>query len=283
MVACSFSTEMILSGRMLHGIGEGMVVAVSIIYLGELIDEKYRGGAIASVTVSCIFGIALAYILGVFLTWRVSAGLIALLNFVSLLCSATLQESPFWLSHQKKLKQEVKAAPSVQTVATDVENTNTAESSPKAEPASTQTFFFKNTIISTAIPPLLLFICPITGVYSISFYAISLMEKMSIGQPAAVAIAVGLVRTFGSACGIGFVQKFGRRKSLIFSAGTSAFLLASVSLLMQFRASLPDTIFNWSTIILLVFVMYFNSVGMTPVPWILCGEWPDFQHKVIFI
>ena len=71
-----------------------MVVAVSIIYLGELIEEKYRGGAIASVTVSCIFGIALAYILGVFLTWRVSAGLIALLNFGSLLFSATLQESP---------------------------------------------------------------------------------------------------------------------------------------------------------------------------------------------
>ena len=106
------------------------------------------------------------------------------------------------------------------------------------------------------------------------------MEKMAIGQPAAVAIAVGLVRTFGSACGMGFVQRFGRRKSLIFSSGIASILLASVSLLLQVRAGLPDTVFNWCMISLLVFVMYSNSVGMTPVPWILCGEWPDFQHKV---
>ena len=142
-VACSFSPAIVLSGRILHGIGEGMVVAVSIIYLGELIEEKYRGGAIASVTVSCIFGIALAYILGVFLTWRVSAGLIALLNFGSLLCSATLQESPYWLSQHGKLRQEVEAPTIAQTIScsTEVENTQNNELSLETVSSSTQTLF----------------------------------------------------------------------------------------------------------------------------------------------
>lgn len=85
-------------------------MAISIIYLGELIQEKYRGGAIASVTVSCQFGIALAYILGVFLTWRVSAGLIALINIGSLLCSTIIQESPLWLDMNENIKQGTEAS-----------------------------------------------------------------------------------------------------------------------------------------------------------------------------
>ena len=51
-------------------------------------------------------------------------------------------------------------------------------------------------LISTSIPLLLLFICPITVVYSIALYTISMVEEMKIGQPEAVAISVGLVRTF---------------------------------------------------------------------------------------
>ena len=96
---------MIFSGRILHGIGEGIGVALSIIYLGELIEEKYRGGAIASVTVSCQVGIALAYIFGVAFPWRVGAGVVAIINFASLLCTLILQESQPWLELKMKLKQ----------------------------------------------------------------------------------------------------------------------------------------------------------------------------------
>ena len=69
LVCVSVNGGMIFLGRIIHGIGEGLGVAVSVIYLGELIDEKYRGGAIATVTSSCQLGIALAYISGVAFTW----------------------------------------------------------------------------------------------------------------------------------------------------------------------------------------------------------------------
>ena len=41
-VAFSLNAGMIFSGRIVHGLGEGMVVTVYIIYLGEVINEKYR-------------------------------------------------------------------------------------------------------------------------------------------------------------------------------------------------------------------------------------------------
>ena len=52
---------MIFFGRTLHGLGEGMAVVITIIYIGELTQEKQRGVAIASLTVAACFGIALAY------------------------------------------------------------------------------------------------------------------------------------------------------------------------------------------------------------------------------
>ena len=257
IVTCSSNVSMILVGRILHGLGEGSVVAVGIIYLGETIEEKYRGGAIASVTVTCIFGIAFAYALGLVLPWRLCSGCITGLNIICLLGSTALRESSHWQNMQEELKQ------------------NAQSSNRENKPSSA-----KNTIISTCVPPFLLFLCPITGVYSIGFYAISLMDSMSVGQPAVVAIGVGLVRTLGSACGSVIVQKYGRRKTLLFSSIPATMLLFSVSTLLYLQSSLPPMVHSLSLVSLLVMVMFSNSVGMTPVPWILCGEWPDTQYKV---
>ena len=105
---------------------------------------------------------------------------------------------------------------------------------------------------------------------------------MKIGQPQAIAIVVGLMRTLGTLCGVGFVQLFGRRKSLIFSALSTTIFLLSVSLLLLVE-SLPVAIFNWSMIFLLVAVVFSNSLWMTVVPWILCGEWPDIKFKVVVL
>ena len=61
-VATSRTSTMIFSGRIVHGIGEGMAAAIAIIYLGEIIEQKYRGGALSSCSVSYFVGIALAYL-----------------------------------------------------------------------------------------------------------------------------------------------------------------------------------------------------------------------------
>merc|ERR1711970_228372 len=114
-------------------------------------------------------------------------------------------------------------------------------------------------IISTSVPPLLLFLFPISGIYSVAFFATHLAESMHLGHSSAVAIAVGLVRTLGASVGTGFVQKFGRRKSMIISSGMTT---ACLTLLF-----------------LILLAMLGSSLGMAPVPWILAGEWPAFKHK----
>ena len=287
LVTFSLSSTMIFCGRTLHGLGEGMAVVITIIYLGELTQERYRGGAIASLTVAACFGIALAYLLGVFFTWRVSAGMVALLNFVTMICLTTLPESPLWLATNNKLKQGLEALEKI-GASSDAEELQNALTESKVidEPSTIQNGISFATIISTVIPPLLLFLFPISGVYSVSFFAIHLAESMHIGHPAAVAIAVGLMRTFGAAIGTGFVQRFGRRKSMIISAGLTTLFLVSLFFLLlakSLKFPIPEVIFNWATVILLLDTMFASSLGMAPVPWILAGEWPAFTHKVSLV
>jgi hypothetical protein len=95
------------------------------------------------------------------------------------------------------------------------------------------------TIISTFIPPLLLFLFPISGVYSVSFFAIHLAESKHIGHPA--------------------------------SAGLATLFLISLFLLLlakSLKFQIPKAIFHWATVILLLVAMFASSLGMVPVPWI---------------
>ena len=84
VVTFSMNTAMIFSGRIIHGIGEGMIQVITIIYLSEYIKEKYRGGALSSTTIGCLLGMVVTYICGVTIPWRVSAGIFTIMNLLSL-------------------------------------------------------------------------------------------------------------------------------------------------------------------------------------------------------
>ena len=269
-VATSISPAMIFSARIVHGIGEGIAVAISIFYLGELIEEKYRGGAISSINISCLFGIALAYVMSMFIPWRISATINGIINLVSILLTLIIPESPQW----KKFKDNTKKKENAESMEKKKES---KKSAPEDESLPTAPF---SRAISISIPLLLLLLSPVSGVYSISFYAASIARNLQIEQPTAVAIAVSLIRTVGCGCGVAFVQLVGRRASLIISAGTQILFLVLVSVLLLVD-SIQALILNWSLTALLFLVMFSSSLGMTPTPWILCGEWPAVKDKVI--
>jgi len=283
MVTLSPSPTTLFCGRTLHGLGEGMGVVVTILYLGELVQIKYRGGALAALTIAACFGIAFAYILGALFTWRVSAGIVTLINTSSCLALGLLPESPYWLTMHDSLAVGLEALEKV-GAAEDEEELRKTDSKAKIveENSDKKTRITLTVIISTAVPPLLLFLFPISGIYSVAFFATHLAESMHLGHSSVVAIAVGLVRTLGASLGTGFVQKFGRRKSMIISSGmttTCLTLLFLVLLVKSQEVPLPEPAYHWVVVILLLLAMLGSSLGMAPVPWILAGEWPAFKHK----
>jgi len=283
LVTFSQSPTTAFSGRTLHGLGEGMGVVITILYLGELTQQKNRGGALAFLTIAACFGIAFSYILGVLFTWRVSAGIVVCINTFSLLVLFLLPESPYWLSLNKSLVEGLEALTKLGATADEEELRKTdSKSKIVEENPHSNTSFTITTVISTVIPPLLLFLFPISGIYSVAFFATHLAESMHLGHSSTVAIAVGLVRTCGASVGTGFVQRFGRRKSMIISASMTTLCLVLLFFLLLGRSmefSLPEPAYHWLVITLLLLAMLASSLGMAPVPWILAGEWPAYQHK----
>ena len=263
----SSNLPLALSGRIIHGVGEGLVVSVSTSFLGEIVSKSFRGAAIATLAVTFLFGIALVYILGLFLTWQQCAGLLLGKNILCLLLSGALKESSEWQNLQKVLD--------------DDDNIDTS---------TTIDQYAAPNLVSTIIPPILLFIFPLTGNDSIAFYALDIMRGLGFENPEAVSIVLCLVRTIGSLCGIGFVQKLGRRKSLIVSAVGAMFSLMAVALLIQEHSTdddsqLTNTLHDLGAralalLLFLCLASFIISIGMGSVPWILLGEWPNIQNKV---
>ena len=255
-----------------------MIQVITIIYLSEYIKEKYRGGALSSTTIGCLLGMVVPYICGVLIPWRVSAGIFTTMNLLSLFGSFIIQESPQWLALRGNAMYEKE---------NDFEKVKHVENESKCAENKEDFTHLKNDwsltrIISTSLAPFLLFLAPITGCFSIAFFAISMMEKMHMGNPALVAIGVGLMRVMGAVCGLAFVQKFGRRISLIFSSASTSVSLVLISILLTLP-TLPTAVFNYGMIILLVLVMFCTSLGLSFVPRIILGEWPLVRDKVSIV
>ena len=270
MVTLSSSNlPLALSGRIIHGVGEGLIVSASTSFLGEIVSKSFRGAAIATLNIAFLFGIALVYILGLFLTWQQCAGLLVGKNILCLHLSEALKESSEWQYLQQVLDNDK-----------DDNNDTSTSVDQNAAP----------NLVSTIIPPILLFILPLTGNDSIAFYALDIMRGLGFENPEAVSIVLCLVRTIGSLCGIGFVQKLGRRKSLIVSAVGAMFSLMAVALLIQEHSTdddsqLTNTLHDLGAralalLLFLCLASFIISIGMGSVPWILLGEWPNIQNKV---
>merc|ERR1712200_193992 len=90
-----------------------------------------------------------------------------------------------------------------------------------------------------------------------------------MGNPALVAIGVGLMRVVGAVCGGAFVQKFGRRISLIFSSASTSVSLVLVSILLTLH-TLPPAVFNYGMITLLVLLEHLYSTS--PYSWPPCCQ-----------
>ena len=167
-VAFSINTAMIFLGRVVHGIGEGMLTVVTVIYISEFIQEKHRGGTLSSLIIGCLLGLVLYYVCFALISWRIAAGVFTAMNIILLLCSYAIEESPPWrLFKEKDMKDNAKNDKDIEDVFTKKE---------KSKHSETDLSIIR--FISTSIAPLLLLLAPITGGSSIGFFVISMVEKM---------------------------------------------------------------------------------------------------------
>lgn len=102
LIACATNLPMIYCGRMLTGLGSGMIGAPARVYTSEVTQPHLRGmlSALASVFIS--FGVLFQYVLGSITSWQVLSGVSALCPLLAFVLMLLMPETPNYLVEKKR-------------------------------------------------------------------------------------------------------------------------------------------------------------------------------------
>jgi facilitated trehalose transporter len=96
---------MIYAGRLLTGLGSGMVGAPARVYTSEVTQPHLRGMLTALSSVCLSFGVLMQYTMGACLSWHVLSAICCAVPTIALLTMLLMPESPNYLvTHQEPVK-----------------------------------------------------------------------------------------------------------------------------------------------------------------------------------
>lgn len=252
-------------GRLLTGFGVGVISFTVPIYIAEIAPKRLRGSLGTVTQLSVTIGIMLAYLCGLFISWRPLA----------------IVESPRWLA--KIGNQEFEA--SLQTLRgrdTDI-SLEIVEVKSMVEASNRQTGIkFSDLRKRRYALPLtlgigLLLLQQLSGVNGIMFYSTAIFESAGISSGNAASLGLAGIQVIMTAVSAWLMDKAGRRLLLLVSSGGMGICLFFVALAFFLKSHVSadsqfETFFSVLALTsLLVYIITF-SLGMGPIPWIIMSE-----------
>ncbi|CAG9560690.1 unnamed protein product [Danaus chrysippus] len=286
LVASAVNVPMMYVGRLLIGLGSGMVGAPARVYTCEVSQPHLRGmlGALASVGVST--GVLIQYVIGSITTWNVLAGVSAIVPIVSLLGMILLPETPnYLLTQDKKDKAEsslAKLRGSTCNLQEEIDKMITFKEKNHVEPLKTSKEIIKAILSPSALKPfgilaLYFFIYQWCGVNTITFYAIEVFEASGASlDKYYLTISMGILRVVFTVVGCILCRRCGRRPLTFVSAFGCGSTMITLSVYMYYvqywnNNNIPPQ-HSWIPIAAIYLFTVFCTLGYLIVPWIMIGE-----------
>ncbi|CAL0332664.1 unnamed protein product [Lupinus luteus] len=246
----SFANDIIFlyMGRLLEGFGVGIMSYTVPVYIADIAPQKLRGRFVSVNQLSLTIGIMLAYLLGIFVEWRILAVLGVLPCAILMPALFFLPESPRWLA-KMGMKEEFQ-------IALQVLRGFDADISSEVQE------------ITIGIG--LLGLQQLSGMNAILFYTNTIFQN-------AATLGVGGVQVLATFVTFWLADKAGRRLLLLVSSGAMTFSLVLVAVSFYVTDYVPEDSFLHvilsilAVIGVLVMVIGF-SLGLGPIPWIIMSE-----------
>ncbi|XP_022976379.1 sugar transporter ERD6-like 6 [Cucurbita maxima] len=283
-LAISFAKDssFLYMGRLLEGFGVGIISYTVPVYIAEIAPQNLRGGLGSVNQLSVTIGIMLAYLLGLFVPWRLLAVLGILPCTILIPGLFFIPESPRWLA---KMGMTEEFETSLQVLRGFDADISIEVNEIKRSVVSTG----KRTTIRFAdlkrrrywLPLMigigLLMLQQLTGINAVLFYSSTIFAAAGVKSSNAATCGIGAVQVIATAMTTWLVDRAGRRILLIVSTAGMTFSLLIVSVVFFLKDHTPETsnlygILSILSVVGVVALVAFFSLGLGAIPWVIMSE-----------
>ncbi|KAJ8728018.1 hypothetical protein PYW08_016403 [Mythimna loreyi] len=244
-VLCATKAWALYIGRILWGIGFGMITPVSSTYLSEIADKQIRGALTAITRFMFSFGFLLVLAIGPFVTYQVLSFFMIVLPICYFLACWRIPESPYYLLKEGKVDSARKALlrlsgskndkqimeEKLSLMRSDVRKEMLRSSSVKE--LLTGKPYRKAVIIATGLRATQM----LSGAAPIYVYIGRIVQQSNCGLQVSTALVIfGVIRFIVALIAPVIIDKMGRRPLLICSYLGSSAMLATVGAYFFFQS-----------------------------------------------
>ncbi|KAK3200382.1 hypothetical protein Dsin_023797 [Dipteronia sinensis] len=278
------SSELLLDfGRFLTGFGIGNLSYVVPVYIAEITPKNLRGALATTNQLFITVGIAVAYLIGAFVSWRTLALTGIVPSLVMLIGLFFIPESPRWLAmvgRQKEFEAELRALrgggadisqeqTEIQVLALPPRFHRILRQIPEVKILD---LFNRRNIRYVTIGVGLMVFQQFIGINGIIYYAGQIFVSAGV-SPNVGGILYSSLQVVLTAFGASLMDKVGRK--LLFLISVSGILLGNlltgISFILKEHHLALDIAPTVAVVGVMVYIGSF-SVGAGPVPWVIMSE-----------
>ncbi|KAI9200874.1 hypothetical protein LWI28_014377 [Acer negundo] len=283
-LAISFAkdTSFLYMGRLLEGFGVGIISYTVPVYIAEIAPQNLRG-ALGSVNqLSVTIGIMLAYLLGLFVPWRVLAVLGILPCTILIPGLFFIPESPRWLAKMGMTEDFEASLQVLRGFETDISIEVNEIKRALASTSRRTTIRFAELKRRRYYLPLtigigLLVLQQLSGINAVLFYSSTIFASAGVTSSNAATFGIGAVQVIATGVTTWLIDRAGRRLLLIISSVgmTVSLLIVAASFFGKDYVSEDSSlhsIFAITALVGVVAMVVTFSLGMGAIPWVIMSE-----------
>ncbi|XP_071733223.1 sugar transporter ERD6-like 6 [Rutidosis leptorrhynchoides] len=275
-------TPFLYMGRLLEGFGVGIVSYTVPVYIAEIAPQNMRGGLGSVNQLSVTIGIMLAYLLGLFVNWRMLAVLGTLPCLILIPGLFFIPESPRWLAKMGMTDDFESSLQVLRGFDTDItvevnEIKRSVASSNRRTAIRFSDLKHRRYWFPLMIGIGLLVLQQSSGINGVLFYASNIFQSAGISSSDVATLGLGAIQVLATAVSTWLVDKTGRRILLTVSSAGMTLSLVVVATSFFVKGFVDESSSSYAamgilSVVGVVGMVIAFSLGMGPIPWIIMSE-----------
>ncbi|GLT72984.1 hypothetical protein SLA2020_448750 [Shorea laevis] len=252
------------------------------VYIAEISPQNMRGSLGSVNQLAVTTGIMLAYLLGLFVNWRVLAVLGILPCTVLIPGLFFIPESPRWLAKMGMTEDFEASLQVLRGFGTDISIEVNEIKRSVASTGKRTTIRFSDLKRKRYWFPLtigigLLMLQQLSGINGVLFYSSNIFESAGVSSSNVATLGLGIIQVIATGITTWLVDKAGRRLLLIVSSSgmTLSLILVAVAFYLEGVVSEDShlySIFGILSLVGLVLLVISCSLGIGAIPWLIMSE-----------